>query len=294
MVPGVRPPPQRGTPEGSGIAGGPGLAGQAATGPVRGRRPWPPPAAVLALVVLLAGAGLGGCGTGPAPAADTAGVGPSAGDDGPAETALAAAVAVEAAGCRQAEELTGSGSVVGDELVVTVAHVVAGSTSVSVTDAAGTERRAVVVGLDTVNDLALLAVAGLPVTPLPLGPLGAGGHSVFVVHDAEGRAAIQPAAVVRRADLSMADLYGQGSHVRPGFELDATVEPGDSGAVVVGDDGTAGAVVFATSRETAGAGLEPETSGDTPQRAWATDIAALAPLLAGALDAPVPTGRCVE
>lgn len=263
-------------------------------------------------MVLLAGAGLGGCGTGSTPPADTAtttadtttansaGVGSSAGDDGAAETALAAAVAVEAAGCRQAEELTGSGSVVGDELVVTVAHVVAGSTSVSVTDADGTERRAVVVGLDTVNDLALLAVAGLPVTPLPLGPLAAGGHSVFVVHDAAGRAAIQPAAVVRRADLSMADLYGQGSHVRPGFELDATVQPGDSGAVVVGDDGKAGAVIFATSRETAspgagtGIGADPSTSGDTGNRAWATDIAALTPLLAAPHDAAVPTGRCVS
>lgn len=284
MVPGVRPPSQRRTPEGSGIDG---------------RRRWLPLATVPALVVLLAGAGLGGCGTGPAPAADTAGVGTSAGDDGPAQTALAAAVAVEASGCRQAEELTGSGSVVGDELVVTVAHVVAGSTSVSVTGADGTERPARVVGLDPVNDLALLAVDGLDVAPLPLGALAAGDHSVFVVHDIDGRAAIRTAAVVRRADLSMADLYGQGPYVRPGFELDATVQPGDSGAVVVGDDGRAGAVVFAASRETAGTDPAPGASGGTadtatPHRAWATDIAALAPLLAAPLDTPVPTGRCVD
>lgn len=251
-------------------------------------------------MVLLVGPGLAGCGTGPAPpaadtAADTMGGGTSGGED-PAETALAAAVAVEAAGCRQAEELTGSGSVVGDELVVTVAHVVAGSTSVSVTDAGGTERRAVVVGLDTVNDLALLAVAGLPAAPLPFGTLTAGDHSVFVVHHDDGGAATQPAVVVRRADLSMADLYGQGTHVRTGFELDATVRPGDSGAVVVGDDGRAGAVVFATSRDTTGTGTDagPDTSDDSAHRAWATDIAALAPLLTEPHDSAVPTGRCVD
>ncbi len=263
--------------------------------------------AIVAAAALAAGAlvGCGGARATPIDGTPTDGTGSdnTASDPAPAP-ALAAAVAVRAAGCRQAEELTGSGSVVGDELVVTVAHVVAGSSSVAVTAADGTELQAQVVGLDTVNDLALLAVDGLDVAPLPLGALTAGDEGVFVVHDASGRAIAQPATVTRRADLSMADLYGQGTHVRPGFELDAEVNPGDSGAVVVDADGRAGAVVFATSREAAGpgpaisgpgnSGPGPGAGGGTAHRAWATDIAALAPLLADPHDTAVPTGRCVE
>jgi len=243
------------------------------------------------VAAVLVGASLGGCGSA-TPAADTSDTATQR--EPGAEAALAAAVWVRAAGCRPGEALTGSGSVVGDGLVATVAHVVAGSTSVSVTDAGGTERPATVVGLDVVNDLALLAVDGLDATPLPLGTLAAGDRAVFVVHDGAGRATAEPAAVVRRADLSMADLYGQGTHVRPGFELDAEVSPGDSGAVLVGGDGRAGAVVFAAGRDGVTAGTGDRPGGGDSARAWATDLAALAPLLAAASPGtPVPTGSCV-
>lgn len=261
-----------------------------------------PRRAAAAGALFLAVALLGGCGsdqpaaTAPATDASVTGTGTGSGTDGGAgtEAALAAAVAVRASGCRQGEALTGSGSVVADGLVVTVAHVVAGSSAVSVTDADGREHTAAVVGLDTVNDLAVLAVDGLDADPLSLGTLAAGDRAVFVVHDAAGRATAEPAAVVRRADLSMADLYGQGTHVRPGFELEAHVSPGDSGAVLVGDDGRAGAVVFATSRDDAP--TPAPTGGAGPGRqAWATDISALTPLLdAAAPDTPVPTGACVS
>ena len=252
-------------------------------------------------MALLLAASLAGCGsdrpgtTDPAtaPATDTAD--PVTEARSGEEAALAAAVAVRAMGCRQGEALTGSGSVVGDGLVVTVAHVVAGSTAVSVADAAGRERTAAVVGLDTVDDLALLAVDGLDVAPLPLGTLGAGDRAVFVVHDTDGRARAETAAVVRRVDLSIADLYGQGAHVRPGFELEATVNPGDSGAVLVGDDGRAGAVVFATSRDDAAPASSTPPAAGPGRRAWATDISVLAPLLAAASpDTPVATGTCLD
>lgn len=253
----------------------------------------------MALGAVVLGAALAGCSRTPSDPSGTADTtdatgttdGPADGDTG-AEAARAAAVAVRATGCRQGEALTGSGSVVGDGLVVTVAHVVAGSTAVTVTDAAGSGRPGSVVALDTVNDLALVAVDGLDVAPLPLGDLAAGDRGVFVVLDpGGGRARIEPVAVVRRVDLSMAALYGQGTHVRPGFEIEAAVDPGDSGAMVVGGDGRAGAVIFAAGRDAA-VGSTP--GRDDGPRAWATDIAALVPLLAR-VDAatPVPTGPCV-
>ena len=69
----------------------------------------------------------------------------------------------------------------------------------------------------------------------------------------------------------MADIYRQGDYDRPGYELAATVEPGDSGGGVFDADGRLLAVVFASSR-------------NHPDRAWATAARAARPLLADAVD----------
>jgi S1-C subfamily serine protease len=78
------------------------------------------------------------------------------GDEGTA-TALTSAVRVEATGCRSRPSI-GAGSFIGDELVLTVAHVVAGSEEVRVVLADGTTSRATVVAIDRSKDLAVLAV----------------------------------------------------------------------------------------------------------------------------------------
>ena len=51
------------------------------------------------------------------------------------------------------------------------------------------------------------------------------------------------------SNIRTADIYLQGKHIRPGYELNLDIQAGDSGAVVV-IGGKAVALVWATSRET--------------------------------------------
>jgi hypothetical protein len=53
--------------------------------------------------------------------------------------------------------------------------------------------------------------------------------------------------VRRRVDIRTADIYGEGKHLRPGYELGLDIRAGDSGATVV-VDGKAVALVWAISR----------------------------------------------
>ena len=86
---------------------------------------------------------------------------------------LEAAVHVETTGCGQATRLAG-GSFIADRRVVTVAHVVAGTTGVVVVSSDGRRHPATVVGIDRHKDLALLAVDDATVDPLPIGSMAVG------------------------------------------------------------------------------------------------------------------------
>jgi hypothetical protein len=66
-----------------------------------------------------------------------------------------------------------------------------------------------------------------------------------------------PVTIARRVIIDTEDVYGEGSTTRPGYELVADIEPGDSGALVV-IDGEGIAVVWSRSRR-------------TDDRAWAID-----------------------
>ena len=80
-------------------------------------------------------------------------------------TRPAAVVTIAATGCRPTPT-SAMGVVVGDELVATVAHAVAGEDEIVVRDHAGGARRGTVVAIDTVLDAAVLRVAGLDAGPV--------------------------------------------------------------------------------------------------------------------------------
>lgn len=183
-------------------------------------------------------------------------------DDRPAE--------IRAWGCG-ATPAVGSGTVIDAETVLTVAHVVAGAESITVTDAGGAEHEATVAAIDTELDLAVLDVAGLDSAGVELKSLEAGDRGTARGFGTGGEFAW---AVERVVVIRFADIYDQGVHDRAGYELEATVERGDSGAGLFAEDGSLGGVVFAASRR-------------DPDRAWATDIAAAAGLL-GIADGPGP------
>jgi S1-C subfamily serine protease len=193
-----------------------------------------------------------------------------------AGSAAASSVLIRAEGCR-ARPSRGVGGVIAPGRVVTVAHLVAGSTSVTVQDAAGTDRRAVVVGLDRSTDLALLAV-DVDMPPLPRRTLPAGEQGSFVV-DRDGPTTLS-FTTEAFVDIRIDSIDGDRRVQRRGYQVQATIVDGDSGAVLVTNEGVAIGVLYARS-----------TAAEN--RAWATDIAELDPLLAADSGEPVDVGACV-
>lgn len=203
----------------------------------------------------------------------------SCGDDAPsvARDPRLSVVRLDAEGCER-RPARAVGVVIGPDLVATVAHATAGAPRLEVTTPAGSVRPATVVAIDPEMDLALLAVPGLGVPALELGPAVAGDAETVTFPD--DHAVAVPMTVRRLVAVDTSDIYGDGDVRRPGLELSAVVVPGDSGGAVIGSDGRVQGIIWATSRIQGG-------------RAWATASAALGPLLEAYTrgDAP-PELRC--
>jgi S1-C subfamily serine protease len=219
-------------------------------------------AGLVALAVTLAG--IVGCRSGSRPNADPD----------------ASSVTIRATGCRL-QPNRALGMVADDELVVTVAHAVAGEDDIAVTAPDGRTVPAVIAAIDTELDAAVLRADGLGLPSLPQRPYAEGEPSALMIPD-EGNVHATPVEVRRRVTVRTSDIYRQGVHLRPGLELTATVVAGDSGGGLVGADGDLLGVVWAASRS-------------STDRAWATPIEAYGPLLdaarAGGAAAPVPCAR---
>jgi S1-C subfamily serine protease len=152
-----------------------------------------------------------------------------------------------------------TGVAAGDGRVVTVAHALAGRGVVRV---AG--RPARVLRSDDRLDLALLAVPGLRA---PAVRLGGDARRVTLAVLRDGRTRALGGAVRRRVVVRFRDQPSDAPKVRPGLELAASIDPGDSGAPVLDPRGRVLGVVYARSRDRA----------DT---AWAVDASAVRTLLA--------------
>jgi S1-C subfamily serine protease len=202
----------------------------------------------------------------------------------PVDRAAASTVTVEGTACRTS--VRGSGFVVEPGLVATAAHVVAGVERPSVRLDDGTVLPAVLVALDPARDLALLAV-DLPST---VGPPMARREPVpvedAVVLARDEDAALRPVGV-RVVDTLLArspDIHGDGSVTREVAVLEGGVAEGDSGAPVVGEDGSLLGVVVAVSTE-------------RPDTAYAVRPAEIEAVLETVEEAdpdlPVPSGPCL-
>jgi hypothetical protein len=179
-----------------------------------------------------------------------------------AEAAVLAAVDVTAAGCGPNLD-AGAGSVIDEGFVVTVAHVVAGTDEVEVFDTRGNSSAATVVWFDPDNDVAALRVDAD--VGVPLAPRGeratAGEKGVLVApREVDGKMSIEVAEieVIRPARILTTDIYRQADVTRDGFEMEADVREGDSGAMVVLPGGGVG-VLWARSNERSA-------------RAWGVDL----------------------
>lgn len=194
------------------------------------------------------------------------------GDDAPPRS-FEAAVSVHAEGCSIVPS-RGAGLVVDRGRILTAAHVVAGATSIEVLRG-GDTYTATVVAFDPVADVAVLS-APVVAGAFPVGSTASGATGTAVVRR-DGEVVELPVRVIRPVTIRTADVFESGEVERPGFEIEADIEPGDSGAVVV-VDGTAVAVIWARSRLTGG-------------RAWAIDAAATWP---GLLEQTEQVGRAEE
>jgi len=162
------------------------------------------------------------------------------------EAAGRSTVQIVATGCGDVV-VEGSGFVVAPGLVVTNAHVVAGSDNISEYDGVQSER-ATPVYFDPNYDLAVLRVPNLPAPPLKIaGGYVPRGTKAVVLGYPEGVADVtaQPAGVLMRFDPESPNIYDKATTQREIYELQALVQPGNSGGPLLEPDGEVIGVVFA-------------------------------------------------
>jgi S1-C subfamily serine protease len=183
------------------------------------------------------------------------------------------AVEIVATGCPGVIHY-GTGLVVAPGLVLTAAHVVAGATSVEATGHGGSGVGELV-AFDPDGDLALLRVDRDLAPPRSIGDASQ-AHSGSLVVFRDHQPVVLPVDIVRSIIIDTTDIYGGARVTRQGYELAVSVEPGDSGAVLI-VDGHASAVVWARSQS-------------AESRTWAVEPDAV---LDVATDTVVASGRCL-
>jgi S1-C subfamily serine protease len=161
-------------------------------------------------------------------------------------------VQVAGAGCGVIQE--GSGFVVAPGLVLTNAHVVAGIAAPQVIDTSGRHVASAAL-FDPHLDIAVLRVPGLPDPPLPLDAnvVSRGTTGVVLGYPEGGPLRYGKAGIAAAFAADGLDIYGNTQVTREIYQLDAIVQPGNSGGPLVASgvpgiaDGTVIGVVFARS-----------------------------------------------
>lgn len=194
----------------------------------------------------------------------------------------ASVVKVEGQGC--GGTVSGSGFVVGSNLVATNAHVVAGIASPYVQDGNGTHS-ATVIWFDPNLDFAVLSVADLAGSSLTIDTahLNAGTAAAVMGYPGGGPLSANTAAILDEFTAIGRDIYGRGNTNRDVYEIQASVIPGNSGGPLVGTDGRVIGVVFAqsTSYKNVGYALQAYQVSQEVQQAEKHNQ-------------PVSTGRCAD
>ena len=178
--------------------------------------------------------------------------------------------------------ITGSGFVIGEDRIVTNAHVVAGVDLPIVELPGRPAREGRVVYFDPIDDLAVVAVDDLGVAGLPVvAPIAPGTAGVVQGYPFGGPFTTVNAEVLSAGSAPVPDIYDESSTPREIYALAAEVHPGNSGGPLLTDRGEVAGVVFARA--------------DSDQaRGYAMTTTELRPVLdaaAGWTEA-VPSGRC--
>jgi S1-C subfamily serine protease len=179
-------------------------------------------------------------------------------------------------------QIEGSSFVYDDELVVTNAHVVAGTDDVRV-ESDGDLLEAEVVVFEPEKDLAILHVPDLDADPLPIESATAdSGADAIVLGYPGGGPYTATAARVREARIVTGpDIYEDGTVTREVYQLYAQIIGGNSGGPLVNPDGEVIGVIFAAAV-------------DDPETGYALTMAESEPVLDAGRTASgsVGTGSC--
>ncbi|MGI9598818.1 MAG: S1 family peptidase [Acidimicrobiales bacterium] len=185
------------------------------------------------------------------------------------EAAAERSVIVSARGCGFAPPADGSGVIISADEVLTAAHVVGGSTAVTVarpgdqlrSDGADGPEQGLdgqVVAYDTLRDLAIIKVESptwaAPVGPLRYRTLAEGDGGVIVAAAVSGDIDF---IVTEKTIIEMDEVRGDRRSRRSGYLLEAVTVPGDSGSGLYDPDGYLAGLLFAVST-------------DDQRRSWAT------------------------
>jgi len=178
----------------------------------------------------------------------------------------------------------GSGWVAARNLVVTNAHVVAGEAATRVQPGgAGRPLPAEVVFFNEKNDIAVLRVEGLRLSPLPLAVPRPGEAAAVIGFPQNGPLNVQPARTGETKRVRSGDAYNEGPVERIVTSFRVFVRPGNSGGPAVNADGEVVSTIFAsrTDSNNAGYGIPSQIVRRHLQ-------------LAAGRTGPVSTGECAN
>lgn len=273
----VPPSPLPYAPGGEPPVTGPLARPPAPAGPARRSSPWRVVAAAT-VAATLAGGGAGwiaGRSTAPASSAvTTSATVASAGASVPDVIAAVQASVVtidvtSSATTRSGRTVQQSGAGTGfvidaDGLIATNAHVVEGATSVTVTLSDGSQAQGTVVGADASADLAVVRIDRTGLTPVTVGSSTAlrVGDEVIAIGNALGLGGTPTATMGIVSALGRSITTDSGTSYQDLVQIDAPINPGDSGGPVVDAAGRVIGIASAgtTSAENIGFAIPIDTA----------------------------------
>lgn len=163
--------------------------------------------------------------------------------------ALDSVVKVEGTAQECGTRLTGSGFVIGQDLIMTNAHVVAGVENPTLrVKGKGKAFEGIVVFFDSARDVAIIKTKDFPSVGLRNSePLIRGNTAVVAGFPGGGPLTLIPARVRSVSESNGTDIYGKAPVTREIYAISADIKQGDSGAPMFALDGTVAGLVFASS-----------------------------------------------
>lgn len=178
----------------------------------------------------------------------------------PGDTDLrSSGVGIVAEGCSLTAQLASGIVIDRPGQVVTVAHAIAGATSISVVDHANDVYPATVRAFDKDRDLAVLDVPGLDAPALHRAP-GRVGPGATLTWSRDDGVTYDEVNVSKQLTVTIEDIYVEEITERRGIEVRGEVGPGDSGGAVLSSTGGVIGIIYAQSRTRQGVGFATDSS----------------------------------